>query len=154
MKWSKDDLKKYVTAKEYVDTVLVPLSPFHYSDESHFDKSALQREALFIFSNEIEKELSGRILLSPDYNYIKSNSLQLETQRLNSWVEDARKQPFNHIFFITFDLNWKKYEQALEGHLLWLPGIQGDLHSKEMITVIRGQVEQLGELIRTYWQDK
>lgn len=150
MKWNAHDLQQYKQAKEYIDTVLVPLIPFQFSNDNRLEKLALQSESLALFTSEIEKELSGRLLLSPNYNYIKEK-LDKEVTRLNMWVEDAQQQPFQHIIFITFDSSWKKYEQQLNGHLLWLPGIQGDLSSKEMRPVIRGQVEQIGELIRSYW---
>lgn len=152
LRWNKTDLAKYLTAKEYIDTLIVPLIPFSFSEENHFEKSAFLKEVLTLFSFEIEKELHGRVLLSPEYNYLKFNDKEEEIKRLNKWVDDAKTQPFSHIFFVTFDATWKKYEQQLEGNLLWLPGIPtGDMKSKEMRMIIVGQVEQISELIRSYW---
>jgi hypothetical protein len=63
-----------------------------------------------------------------------------------------QKQPFEHIILFTFDAGWKKYEKELQGNVLWLPGMQtGDLHSKEMQSVIRDQIAQVSEIIRSYW---
>jgi len=152
MKWNKTSLEQYVQAKEYVDTLIIPLSPFHLSQDNDLEKSAFQSELLSIFLNEIEKELTGRIMLTPNFNYLKKSNKETEADRLNEWLADAKTQPFNHVFLVTFDAAWKKNEQALNGHLLWLPGIpSGDLYSKEMHTFIRGQVEQVGELIQSYW---
>lgn len=152
MKWNKKNLQQYVQAKKYVDTLVIPLIPFHLSHDANLEKSAFQKEALSIFLSEVEKELTGRIMLTPSYNYLKYTNKELEVERINEWITDATTQPFNHIFLITFDSTWKKSEQALNGHLLWLPGIQsGDLYSKEMHSVIHGQVEQVGELIQSYW---
>lgn len=154
MKWSKKDIKKYINAKEYIDTILVPLIPFHLSNDNDLEKITFQGELLSIFSNEIEKELAGRVLLTPKYHYLKSARKEDEVERINTWIEDIHKQPFTHLFFITYDSGWKKSEQALNGNLLWLPGIHsGDLHSKEMQAVIRDQVEQVVDLIRSYWKD-
>ncbi|WP_373896165.1 YpiF family protein [Virgibacillus natechei] len=154
MKWTKTDIKKYIDAKEYIDTILAPLIPFHLSNDNDLEKSAFQAEILSVFSSEIEKELTGRVLLTPVYYYLKSAGNEGEIERINTWIEDIHKQPFTHVFFITFDSGWKKDEQALNGDLIWLPGIHsGDLHSKEMRAVIRDQVEQVVDLIRSYWKD-
>ena len=153
MKWKKEDLRKYVQAKEYIDSIITPLIPFQLSGNNDLEKNAFQSEALTILSGEIEKELTGRVMLTPAYNYLKSANKESEIVRLNNWVEDTKKQPFSHFFFITFDSSWKKLEQSLNGTLLWLPGMQtGDLNSKETHALIRDQVEQISELIRSYWQ--
>ena len=152
MKWKKSDLNQYKQAKEYIDTILIPLVPFHLSNDNTMEKSAFQSEVLSVFTNEIENELSGRIMLTPNYSYLKSADQEMEVERLNTWVYDLQKQPFNHVFLVTFDAAWKKNEQAMQGTLVWLPGLHsGDLHNKEMHALIRDQVEQIGELIRSYW---
>ncbi|MEC5422472.1 YpiF family protein [Virgibacillus sp. C22-A2] len=152
MKWKRADIQQYIQAKEYIDTALIPLVPFQLSNETDLEKNTFQSEVLSVFSNEIEKELTGRVLLTPTYNYIKSTSKELETERINGWAEDIQKQPFKFVFFVTFDSTWKKNERELNGNLLWLPGIQsGDLQTKEMHAVIRDQVTQISELIRSYW---
>lgn len=152
MRWIKGDLERYVGAKEYIDTLLVPLLPFEFSNDDHLTKNAYQIEILTIFLHELEKEFTGRIVLSPHYYYLKSSKKEDELERLNSWVEDAKKQPFEHVFFVTFDATWKKEEVAMDGTLLWLPATQsGDLQSKETAILIRDQVEQVSELIQTYW---
>lgn len=153
MKWQKEDLKQYVQAKEYIDTVIIPLIPFQFTDEHNIEKNAFQSELFSILANETEKELTGRVMLTPNYHYIKSNDLEAESRILQGWTDEIKQQPFEHIFFLTFDSNWKKNEGKLDGTLLWLPGVKsGDLHSKEMHAVIKDQVEQIGELIRSYWK--
>lgn len=154
MKWNKTSLQQYVQAKEYVDTILMPLLPFHFSYDSDLEKASFQGEALTVFLDEIEKELTGRVMLTPSYNYLKFSDKKKEVDRINEWVADASTQPFKEIFFVTFDSKWKQVEKSLDGTLLWLPGIKsGDLYSKEMYAVIRDQVEQVSELIRSYWQE-
>jgi hypothetical protein len=153
MKWKKEDLKQYIQAKEYIDTVIIPLIPFQFTDEQNLEKNAFQSEVLSILTNEIEKELTGRIMLTPNYHYIKSSDLEQESRILQGWIGEIKKQPFEHVFFLTFDSEWKKNEGKLDGTLLWLPGVKsGDLHSAQMHTMIKDQVEQIGELIRSYWK--
>lgn len=152
MKWTSNDLQKYLQAKEYIDTVIIPVQGFQLQQEKSVEKDAFQREVLSIYSHEIEKELSGRILLTPPYNYIKSEVLDEEVQRLNHWIEHMQAQPFKTIFILTFDNQWKKREKEITGELLWFPSIQTEhIHSEETGKMIRSQVEQVSELIRSYW---
>ncbi|MEI3604742.1 DUF2487 family protein [Pseudogracilibacillus sp. SE30717A] len=152
MKWITDDLKKYVQAKEYIDTLIIPLETFHMSQEASFEKDAFQKEVLSIYTNEIEKELSGRVLLSPTYSYLKKANLEQEAERLNQWINDIKEQPFTLIFAITLDNQWKKIEKNLDCELLWLPAMKpSNIKSEEAVKLIRSQVEQISELIRSYW---
>src|SRR5690625_6430352 len=116
MKWNKASLEQYVHAKEDLDTLIIPLSPCHLSQDNDLKKSAFQSELLAIFSNEIEKELTGRIMLTPSFNYLKKSNKETEANRLNEWLDDAKTQPFNHIFFVTFDAAWKKNKEAINVH--------------------------------------
>lgn len=152
MKWVKNDIEKYVEAKEYVDTVVIPIQSFQLSDDTQLVKDTFAGEVLSIYANEIEKELSGRVLLTPAYTYNKTTDLEIEVQRLNNWIKDIKEQPFKHVFLLTLDMNFKKVEKDLDGNLLWFPGLQPtDLQSQEAVQMIRSQIEQISELIRSYW---
>lgn len=152
MQWSRESLKQYVDAQEYIDTLLIPLVPLKLKDVQDLEKNAFQRELLNILSNEIERELAGRIMLLPEYVYLANADLEQECERLNSWIQAAKNQPFEHILFLTFDVAWKQLEDRLEGHLLWLTSMQtGNLKSKEMHGIVKEQVQQIITLIRTYW---
>ncbi|MDY0408311.1 DUF2487 family protein [Virgibacillus soli] len=153
MKWTNHhDVEKYLEAKEYIDTIIMPLSPFGLEADQAPSKIAYQKEVLAVLTKELEQELSGRTLLIPSYTYWKSSKLDEEIIRINQWLSHIQKQPFEHIFLITFDATWKKVEKELNGNLLWFPHIQtGELHSSEMQKMIREQVSQISELIRSYW---
>ncbi|GGJ85549.1 hypothetical protein GCM10007063_05100 [Lentibacillus kapialis] len=154
MKWTKQDLQQYVQAKEYIDTIILPLIPFHFLTDSSLEKDAFQREVLSVFIRELEKEITGRVMLCPDYNYLKSADKKTEVVRINSWVENIRSQPFDHFFFITADSGWKKFDQAMQGTLIWNPHIVTEsMQAREKQSVVHSQVQQVGELIRSYWQD-
>lgn len=153
MKWHKDDVKTYVSAKEYIDTLLIPLLHFQLQHDQDLEKDAFQTEVMTIYMNEIEKELSGRIFVTPPYSYIKqAEPFSYEVERLNSWIEHAKEQPFEHIFLLTFDNMWKKVEKDVVGQVLWLPSVKPmDLNTKEAVAVLRSQVEDISELIRSFW---
>lgn len=152
LKWFSEDLKKYVEAKEYVDTAIIPLQAFHLSEDAIVGNDAFQREVLSIYAQEVEKELSGRVMLTPTYNYLKYANIETEVNRLNEWITNLETQPFKTIFCITFDNVWKKNEKELNCNLLWLPGMKsGNIKSAETLRVIKSQVEQISELIQSYW---
>ena len=152
MKWRKADLQTYFQSKEYIDSIVVPLVPFVIANDEESEKAAIQAEMITLLSHELEKELTGRMLLAPHYSYLKSIDKQTEVARLNRWSAEMKEQPFKHIFHLTFDPSWKKHEQELESTLLWIPAVQtGELNSKEMHKTVREQVAQMVELIRAYW---
>ncbi|WP_181348252.1 DUF2487 family protein [Thalassobacillus sp. CUG 92003] len=147
----KADVEQYVEAKEYIDTLVIPLIPFEPSKDADFITTSFQVELTHIFTRAIEKEYRGRIFLGPDYYYLKG-SLDEEIARLNQWVEQFEKQSFQHIFLFTVDSKWKKVEKDVNANLLWVPGLkQADLQSTETQSFIQEQARQITELIQAYW---
>lgn len=145
-------MDKYLSAKEYIDTVVIPVQAFQLSEDKEMKQDAFQGELLDVFSKEIEKELSGRVLLTPTYYYLKSADLHNEIERLNTWLNDFKKQPFKEIFIFTFDKQVKKLEKEIPCQLIWFPGMKvEDIKSQEAGKLIRNQVEQISELIKAYW---
>ncbi|MFD2760856.1 DUF2487 family protein [Lentibacillus juripiscarius] len=153
MKWIKKDLQQFIQAKEFVDTAIVPLLPFQLSNDASLEKDAFQSEALSVFLRELEKELTGRVMLAPNYHYVKTADKESELDRIGKWIDDVQAQPFRHVFFITSDSGWKKNEQALPGTMIWLPVTGGESDQGTMQTVIREHVQEVSELIRSYWKD-
>lgn len=152
MQWTKKDMELYIGSKEYIDTAIIPIIPFQLSQETNIGKSTSKREVLSIFATEIEKELSGRVLLIPNYYYLEYGDKDEEAQRLNKWTQEIQKQPFEHVFILTFDAGWKKHEKSLDANLLWVPGFQIDeQNSSNIMPLIRGQVADVIELLRSYW---
>lgn len=152
MKWNQSDLNKYISAKEYIDTLLIPLIPYQISDDGKMEKHAQQGELLSIFTTELERDLTGRTMLLPNYYYLSTQEKETEIERLNYFIADAKEQPFEHVFIITSDSAWKKHEKDLDADVLWWPGIKSaDMQSKELRLLIHDQVEQFSELIRSYW---
>ena len=107
-------------------------------------------ELLDVFSKEIEK-IKRQAILTPTY-YLKSADLHNEIERLNTWLNDIKKQPFKEIFLFTFDKQVKKLEKEIPCQLIWFPGMKiEDIKSQEAGKLIRNQVEQISELIKAYW---
>jgi hypothetical protein len=152
MQWTKKDMELYLGSKEYIDTAIIPIIAFQMSQEANIGKSTSKRELISIFATEIEKELSGRVLLLPNYYYLEYGDKSEEAKRLNSWTGEVQSQPFKHVFILTFDAGWKRHEKDLVANLLWLPGFQVENpNSEEMRNMVRGQVADVVELLRSYW---
>ncbi|SET90422.1 Protein of unknown function [Salinibacillus kushneri] len=153
MKWKKQDIEQYVKAKEYIDTAIIPLVPFSMgSTDDELTSLTYQNEVMDLFVDRVEREYKGRIFRLPSYTYTKSSNLENEMERLNSFYEEICKQPFKYVFYLTFDSKWKKFEKGLGGHLLWVPVMKdGDLNSEETQKLLVDQMEQVTDLIQTYW---
>lgn len=151
MLWNREDLNQYKEAKEYIDTLLIPLIPFTFEDDEELSKKAYQGEVVRIFTQEIEKEFKGRIVLTPDYYYL-SKLFKEEINRLSDWIENMKTQPFEHIFFFTFDSRWRKYEKEMDGTVIWLPGMaSGEESREETQKAVKSQLSDIKEFIRSYW---
>lgn len=152
MHWNKEDLQQYLEAKEYIDTVLIPLVPLTFLKDEDILRSAAQGESIRIFTRELEKEFKGRIILSPEYTYLSTADKQKEVERIYEWIANIKTQPFEHVFFLTFDSQWKKHEKTMEGTVIWLPGMGSVETPKEEIqATVKRQLADLKEFIQSYW---
>src|SRR5699024_640477 len=120
MKWTKKDMTQYMEAKEYIDTIVIPILPFQIAKDKESTKYASQGEVLLLLTNELERELSGRMMLIPNYSYLTSTDKREEIDRINAFVNNIQEQPLSHIFLLTFDSGWKKFELSLQGNILWI----------------------------------
>lgn len=152
MRWNANDLEMYKKEKQYIDTLVVPLIPISFTMNQKTSDLAFKGEVLSILMGELERELHGRVFLTPSFTYLQSKSLKGEINRLNQWIESILEQPFKHIFLISHDAHWKKDEQDLKGSYVWISNIPSTpLDSEETKRFINGQLEQLVDLFQTYW---
>ncbi|WP_040981380.1 DUF2487 family protein [Oceanobacillus jeddahense] len=152
MKWTSVDLQKYEQAKEYVDTVIVPLAPFQVGALEASAKQADQYDVLTLFARELEKELMGRIMLTPTYTYITTAEKSEEVERINKWTRHFKEQPFKQVLYISFDPSWRKIANDLEGEFIWLPSIPlKDADPAAVKGMIRDQTMQTAELVKSFW---
>lgn len=152
MLWKKEDIEQYSKAKEYIDTALIPLVPFSVEKDEEWKTKTVQYELIHLFTKEMEKEFKGRMVLFPDYAYVSTAAKETEAERLSEWVKNIKTQPFEHIFFLTFDSQWRKQERMLDGTVIWLPGLPGgDIRGEETQSTMKAQVREITEFIRSYW---
>ncbi len=74
MKWQPKDIALYFQSQEYIDTLFLPLIPVELNHESEAIKMADKQRSLQIVSDELERNFTGRIFLSPAYTYIRGTN--------------------------------------------------------------------------------
>ena len=152
MKWVSKDIETYISAKEYVDTAVIPL--FSLSFGSEMKQSASNAEFITLFTNYLERQFTGRLLLFPPFTYIKNNDPVEVLGGLKKWEENIAGNEFKHIFYISSDVDWKMYENQLSGSLIWLPALPLEhLNESQKISMIESQVKQLLNLFTQKWQE-
>ncbi|MCQ6273889.1 YpiF family protein [Bacillus sp. V3B] len=151
MKWNTEDIDVYIKAKEYVDTIVLPLYPISLDDQ--IKKTAEMTEFITLLSGQLERQFKGRLMMLPGFTYLKSKSEDELYKDLLEWEKEFFENDFKHVYYITSDSDWKKIENNLEGSLIWLPTIplqQMDEHYRN--TILEDQVKQLFSLFVQRWQ--
>lgn len=152
MKWESKDMDVYLTAKEYVDTAVLPLLPVSFGED--MKQVVGMGEFISLLMPQLEKQFKGRIFLLPQYPYLKTSEEGKRISDLHDWVTHLRNHGFKHIFFITSDSDWKAGEDKLNGELIWLPSIPlENMEEKYKRTILEEQVKQLLQLIIQKWQN-
>lgn len=121
MKWTVHDVSMYEKEKQYIDTAVIPLLPLNFSERAKL--AAADGEFMQLITNEIERQLKGRLFLLPSFTYFVSESFEACVERVNQWTSELKEAGMNHVFYVTADRKWKEAEQGLLGALFFLPSI-------------------------------
>ncbi|MEH7276791.1 YpiF family protein [Neobacillus vireti] len=152
MKWVSKDVETYLTAKEYVDTAVIPLISVSFGNE--MKQSASSTEFITLLTNYLERQFTGRLMLFPPFTFLKSDDLEDVFGKLKNWEANIEKNDFKYIFYITSDSDWKKYEKKLTGPLIWLPSLPLEhLNDSQKVSMIESQVKQLLSLFTQKWHE-
>lgn len=152
LKWVAKDVETYLSAKEYVDTAVIPLYSVSFGNE--MVQSASSTEFITLLTNYLERQFTGRLLLIPPFTYLKSDNPDDILQDLKKWEDHIEKNEFKHIFYITSEIDWKNYEKELSGSLIWLPSLPLEhLTDQQKISMIESQVKQLLSLFTQKWHE-
>ena len=124
MKWLAEDLDLFQKEKEYIDTVLIPLVPIKWGDQMN----SVVREGRFslLIAEQIERELKGRVILSPAYTYLKSAPFDETKLMLEAWLHEIQLAGVKYIVTLTSDVDWKTNlsEFQMESvQTIWLPAV-------------------------------
>jgi hypothetical protein len=152
MKWVSKDIETYSTAKEYVDTAVIPIYSVSFGNE--MKQSASNAEFITLLTTYLERQFTGRLLLVPPFTYLKSDNQEDILQQLKKWEENIEKSEFKHIFYITTEIDWKNFEKELTGSLIWLPSLPLEhLNDSQKITMVESQVKQILSLFTQKWHE-
>ncbi|MCY7892562.1 YpiF family protein [Bacillus vallismortis] len=116
MRWRITDAKDYLQAKDYIDTAVIPLINIRIG--VHFKMAAEKGEFTQLLSEELERQLKGRVYLLPPYTYVDRN--EKTVQGLQELREELLSE-FPHVVLLTSDENWKS-ENAL-GNIIVTPSV-------------------------------
>ena len=148
MKWISQDVETYLSAKEYVDTAVVPL--YSIIVGGGIKQSAEAVEFITLLTGYLERQFTGRILLFPPFTYLEQDEDVLT--RLQKWETHIFDAGFKHVFYITSHLEWRSKEDELNGAIIWLPSIPLEhMNESQKITMIDSQVKQLLTLFTQKW---
>ncbi|WP_194841004.1 DUF2487 family protein [Sporosarcina cascadiensis] len=145
MNWIPKDVDTYISQKEYIDTVVVPLIAVDTKPET-MKNSASSSEFLMNLSKFIEKQFKGRMMFLPPVSYTQSTDIQQLADTLSG---DLKKSSFPHIFYLTTDPKWTSV--STDEKVIWLPSIPletMDDHLRQ--TIMEDQLRQ----VLTHFMDK
>ncbi|TKC19707.1 YpiF family protein [Robertmurraya kyonggiensis] len=152
MKWVANDIDMYLGAKEYVDTIVLPLFPISFGDD--IKQTTSMTEFISLLSIQLERQFKGRILMLPGYTYIKNNPDNVLIDDIKRWEAEFQNQSFNHVFYLTSDSDWRTREESFEGSLIWLPSLPLEsMDEKYRNSILEDQVQQLIHLFVKKWQN-
>ncbi|PJH93971.1 YpiF family protein [Bacillus sp. SN1] len=116
MRWRITDAKDYLQAKDYIDTAVIPL--INIKVGVHFKITAEKGEFTQLLSDELERQLKGRVYLLPPYTYVDRN--EKTVQGLKDLREELISE-FPHVVLLTSDENWNS-KDAL-GKIIVTPSV-------------------------------
>ncbi|WP_409301370.1 YpiF family protein [Peribacillus sp. SCS-155] len=148
MRWTPKEIDAFNQAKEYIDTIMIPLIPV--SIDQDMKQSASIHNFINILTMSVEQQFRGRILLMPQLSYLSSSPVEDKLGLVRSWKQEA--SGFKHVLFITSDIEWKRHEGVLGGSLLWIPSMPLEhLADDQARTLVNDQVRQLSDVFSKMW---
>ena len=153
MKWVPQDIEMVEKAKEYVDTAVVALIPVSFGES--MKDSASMAESLTMQTVLLERQFTGRLLLLPQFTYLKEEGSEHAKSSLKAWHKQIQQSGFEHIFYLTSDSEWKLHEKDLGGSLLWVPALPFDqMQDSQKWAMADNQVKQLVGFFTQAWKEK
>lgn len=152
MKWIPQDAEMFLRAREYVDTVIMPLIGIAF--QGHVKQSASINDYITILSRQVEQQFKGRVLLLPPLTYCNDWLKEDRLDILLKWKNSLEEQ-FAHVFFLTSDVDWKTIETELGKGLLWTTPIPLEhLEEKYKQSMMEEQVKSLLMEISQKWKNE
>lgn len=153
MKWTQDDLDVFHKEKDFIDTVLIPVLPIRWGNE--MGRTVLEGRFTTILSEEAERHLTGRMILSPPFTYLKHRPFDETLRALKEWIKEMRTDGVKLIVCLASDPQWNQttHECEEDGVLnVWLPALPLDhLDPKHKQDYLDDNVGQIMKKITNAW---
>ncbi|WP_339250008.1 DUF2487 family protein [Sporosarcina sp. FSL W8-0480] len=117
MNWTGKDMDTYLTQKEYIDTLVIPLVKIEMKLDN-MKASASSTEFVMHLSSLIETQFKGRMMFAPPFSYTSETDLPSMSK---TTLQEFSATPFKHVFFLTTDHAWSSLD--LPGQVIWMPSI-------------------------------
>lgn len=95
MRWRAADADAYLQSADYIDTAVIPL--ISITSSGGLKEAVEQGESTQLLSEELERQLKGRVYLFPSYTYVDIDQSQIallqKTQRRSDDQLSARLVP-------------------------------------------------------------
>ncbi len=151
MKWNSEDLDMFLKAREYVDTIVLPLFPISFDEK--MKQTAAMTEFIGLLSYQLERKFKGRMILLPGLIYTKTAEEDELAANLVKWETEFSEKGFKYVYYLTSDIDCKRIENTVNGTLVWLPTLPlQQMDERTRNTVLEDQVEQLVEIFVQSWK--
>ncbi|MCF6408223.1 YpiF family protein [Pseudalkalibacillus salsuginis] len=151
MKWCSKDLDMYLQASEYVDTAIVPLIPITWGSQKK--NVILKGEFPLILSEEIERQLKGRVFLFPAITYLVSERDEEILKRISALTSELENEGMPYPVFITSDARWTGAE-VLGDRLVNIPPVPLEHMDEEyQREIVSEQVKHILQIVTKKWQN-
>ncbi|MDM5298521.1 YpiF family protein [Bacillus pumilus] len=145
MKFKAEDADRFLQAKDYIDTAIIPLVGM---DASQIKQTVSLGEFTILVAEELERQLRGRVFLFPPHTYVEVNESKEEDILA---IKTSLQDHFQHVVFVTSDHHWQKHTNISESLLMLKPvpleHLKVDLKQK----VIQDSVEQILNFLLQKW---
>lgn len=142
MLFNVKDVGDFLTNKQFIDTVIVPLVQIDLTEQG-IKQSSSASDYLLNLTNFIEHQFKGRIMLMPPVTYLtgvdQSGAVMLFEQQLQA-------AGFKHVFFMTSDHALTTLQQT--HNIVWLPSIP--LESMDATVKNKILEDQLAQVIPVF----
>ncbi|SDN36930.1 YpiF family protein [Alkalicoccus daliensis] len=150
MRWNENDAKTYQSAKEYVDTAIIPLLPVAGGKEQ--EEAVRMGEFTSYLTDFLERQYTGRVYLLPPFTYLKEESTEDRLERLKTWTEHFKNQGFSHFLYVTSDSRWRQADARDLGELVWIPAFSlAEMDTNKRQQSIEQQAQQIIPLMTEKW---
>ncbi len=151
MKWNSEDLDMFLKAREYVDTIVLPLFPVSFDEK--MKQTAAMTEFIQLLSYQLERKFKGRMILLPGLIYAKKDEEDEFAANLVKWESEFFEKGFKYVYYLTSDIDCKRIENSIQGKLVWLPTLPlQKMDERTRNTLLEDQVAQLVEIFVQSWK--